>query len=40
VNASVNAEEPLPMSSEDDLDALMQNLGFDEDGPSSRAQAA
>jgi hypothetical protein len=36
----VDAEEPLPMSSEDDLDALMQNLGLDADGPSSRAQAA
>lgn len=35
-----DAEEPLPMSSEDDLDALMQNLGLDADGPSSRAQAA
>jgi hypothetical protein len=27
--AAVADEEPLPMSSEDDLDALMQNLGLD-----------
>jgi len=33
-------EEPLPMSSEDDLDALMQNLGLDPLPPSSKVRAA
>jgi hypothetical protein len=33
-------EEPLPMSSEDDLDALMQNLGLDQLPPTSKVSAA
>jgi hypothetical protein len=33
-------EEPLPMSSEDDLDALMQNLGLDQLPPTSKVRAA
>ena len=33
-------EEPLPMSSEDDLDELMQNLGLDPVSPSTKVKAA
>lgn len=40
IDLTAAPDEPLPMSSEDDLDTLMQNIGLEPGGPAARGETA